>query len=165
MKLKKGIFVLILFYPFLVYGQDQDLVKKYMDALEPAMSNKTMGVSSPSLTMHLEFEYNSAKLTPDATRYLESLAKALQGGSLSRYIYAIQGHTCNLGKKDYNQKLSLKRAESVMAFLSTATGFPKEQFEVEGLGDTKPVVANDTEENRQKNRRVVIINTMKLFNQ
>ena len=64
----------------------------------------------------------------------------------------IGGHTDNVGKAEDNQKLSEKRAIAVVEYLFTK-GVKATQLSGKGYGDTKPVVANDTEANRAKNRR------------
>ena len=68
-------------------------------------------------------------------------------------VIKIEGHTDNIGSEKANQKLSAKRAESVKTYL-LGKAIPKEQVLTEGLGFSKPLVDNDTEENRAKNRRV-----------
>ncbi|TAE00819.1 MAG: hypothetical protein EAZ97_04880 [Bacteroidetes bacterium] len=65
----------------------------------------------------------------------------------------ISGHTDDRGSDDANQKLSQQRAQSVINFLIDS-GVAKERMLVKGYGETKPLVANDTEENRAKNRRI-----------
>ncbi|MEM9081689.1 MAG: OmpA family protein [Verrucomicrobiota bacterium] len=68
----------------------------------------------------------------------------------------IQGHTCNQGSVEGNQRLSEARAEELRDFLE-ANGVGEESFgEVSGVGDTVPEASNETEEGREQNRRVVI---------
>jgi outer membrane protein OmpA-like peptidoglycan-associated protein len=67
----------------------------------------------------------------------------------------IQGHTDNKGKKAANQKLSLKRAQSVLAALA-ADGVANGRLKAEGYADTYPVADNSTAQGRQKNRRVEV---------
>jgi outer membrane protein OmpA-like peptidoglycan-associated protein len=66
----------------------------------------------------------------------------------------IQGYTDNVGNDDYNQKLSEKRAKSVRQYLIDKFGIDGSRLKAIGYGKNKPIVSNDTEENRQKNRRV-----------
>ena len=65
----------------------------------------------------------------------------------------ISGHTDNLGAPAYNLQLSLKRAQSVANYL-TAHGITATRLTQKGYGADKPLAANDTEENRQINRRI-----------
>lgn len=97
------------------------------------------------------FEFDSADLDPESLPILDQVAeylKANPGVSMQ-----IQGHTDNVGTAGYNLNLSLRRAQAVMAYI-LGRGIPAERLEVKGLGMSKPLVPNDTEENRARNRRV-----------
>ena len=65
------------------------------------------------------------------------------------------GHTDNVGSDVYNQKLSVKRAESVKAYL-VSKGIEKNRIYTEGKGEKQPVADNKTSAGRSKNRRVEI---------
>ena len=65
------------------------------------------------------------------------------------------GHTDSVGSDAYNQKLSVKRAEAVKAYLVTK-GIEKNRVYTEGKGEKQPVADNKTSEGRAKNRRVEI---------
>jgi OmpA-OmpF porin, OOP family len=65
----------------------------------------------------------------------------------------INGHTDNSGSKEYNRLLSLNRAKAVYQYLIDS-GIECDRISVQGYGDTKPVAPNDTEQNKQKNRRI-----------
>ncbi len=67
----------------------------------------------------------------------------------------INAHTDDVGSAEYNQFLSERRAESVVKFLIESK-IDDQRFVANGLGESDPVVPNDTEENRAKNRRVVL---------
>jgi OOP family OmpA-OmpF porin len=67
---------------------------------------------------------------------------------------AIEGHTDNIGNAEYNQKLSDARAKSVRQYLIKNFGIKASRLTAVGYGLTKPIASNDTEEGRQKNRRV-----------
>jgi hypothetical protein len=67
----------------------------------------------------------------------------------------VEGHTDSIWKKDYNIDLARRRAESVKQFL-LEQGLPESRLEMSFHGETKPAAPNNTPENRQKNRRVVI---------
>ena len=70
----------------------------------------------------------------------------------------IHGHTCTMGKNDYNQKLSENRANAVKKAL-VARGIAEDRIKVFGFGESKPVASNDTEEGRKTNRRTEFIIT------
>ena len=65
------------------------------------------------------------------------------------------GHTDSVGNDAYNQKLSVRRAEAVKAFL-VSKGIEKNRVYTEGKGEKQPVADNKTAEGRAKNRRVEI---------
>ena len=70
----------------------------------------------------------------------------------------VQGHTDNKGAAAYNLKLSDRRAASVKKYL-VAHGIPADRLVSHGYGMTRPLVPNDTEQNRALNRRVQFIRT------
>ena len=69
---------------------------------------------------------------------------------------AAEGHTDSTGSTEFNQKLSVKRAEAVAEYLS-GQGVPSDTLNATGFGDTNPIASNDTAAGRQKNRRVELI--------
>lgn len=68
----------------------------------------------------------------------------------------ISGHTDNVGKAKANKTLSQKRAEACRNYL-TGKGLEGSRITAIGYGDEKPVAPNDTPENREKNRRIEVI--------
>ena len=71
----------------------------------------------------------------------------------------LAGHTDDVGNDNYNLKLSSERAESVRKAL-IADGIEETRLTAKGYGATKPMVPNDSDENRALNRRteMIIIN-------
>lgn len=65
------------------------------------------------------------------------------------------GHTDSVGPEEYNQRLSVRRAESVKAHL-VGQGIEANRIYTEGKGESQPVADNSTKEGRAKNRRVEI---------
>ncbi|CKS36101.1 outer membrane protein OmpA [Mycobacterium tuberculosis] len=65
------------------------------------------------------------------------------------------GHTDSIGTVAYNQRLSVRRAEAVKAFL-VSKGIERNRVYTEGKGKSQPVADNKTKEGRAKNRRVEI---------
>lgn len=100
------------------------------------------------------FETGSAKLKADAKAFLDNLANDLNANPA--WTVKVAGHTDNVGSEGINQVLSIKRAESVKAYLASK-GVAAERIAAEGFGLSKPLVCNDTEEGKSKNRRVEII--------
>lgn len=69
---------------------------------------------------------------------------------------AAEGHTDSTGSPDFNQKLSVKRAEAVIAYLA-GQGIAGDNLSANGFGDTRPIAPNNTSAGRQQNRRVELI--------
>lgn len=72
------------------------------------------------------------------------------------YMVEIQGHTDNVGKPEFNQDLSEKRAQAVRTYLIQA-GVPEKQLVAHGYGDTMPIASNKTAKGRTLNRRVEFV--------
>lgn len=72
------------------------------------------------------------------------------------FSFEIDGHTDNTGGDAYNQVLSEKRAQAVKDYLINR-GIDEKRISVKGYGKTRPLATNETEEGRQKNRRVEIV--------
>ncbi len=65
----------------------------------------------------------------------------------------INGHTDNQGAESYNKELSTKRAQAVYKYLINS-GINEQRLKYLGFGQSKPIATNDTQEGRQKNRRI-----------
>lgn len=96
------------------------------------------------------FETNKFDLKGESKVELNKLAEFLTKNATLKI--ELSGHTDNVGDKKLNKTLSENRAKSVFEFL-VANGIAKERLTYKGYGDTKPVVANDSDEHRQMNRR------------
>ncbi|MGE4498307.1 MAG: TolC family outer membrane protein [Deferribacterales bacterium] len=110
--------------------------------------------SKKEQSFHLDiinFNFDSAELTPDAREYLKTIAGQIKG--LDGYKLEIVGHTDISGTRRYNQKLSERRAETVVSELA-GMGVNKGIMTSYGKGSSMPLVSNQTLEGRQKNRRI-----------
>lgn len=101
----------------------------------------------------LNFEQGSANLAPRAQSALSVLANELKAKPTSRI--RVEGYTDDVGDFNFNKQLSLQRAEAVKRFL-IANGLSADIIETQGYGELFPEVPNETEEDRDKNRRVII---------
>ncbi|HVJ63264.1 MAG TPA: OmpA family protein [Tahibacter sp.] len=101
------------------------------------------------------FETGRAELKPGATRSLDQLAQVLRNDA--RSIVSIEGHTDSVGSREYNVDLSLRRAESVRAYLTGPGGVSPSRVSVRGLGPDFPVADNASMSGRLQNRRVEVI--------
>ena len=93
--------------------------------------------SQAGLDMLINFDLDSAELTPDARAKLSEFAKALQDNRLKAHTFVVEGHTDALGADTYNDELSRRRAQSVTAFL-LATGVDANRIDAVGMGEAKP---------------------------
>ncbi len=100
------------------------------------------------------FDYDQSNIRPDAEISLLSVLTVIEEYHSSKV--RIEGHTDDTGEEDYNLDLSKKRAQSVRDWLIERGCDPERLIPI-GFGESKPIASNDTEENRQQNRRVEII--------
>ncbi len=99
------------------------------------------------------FDFDKSVLKPEGKAKLDDLVGKVKGINLE-VIIAV-GHTDSVGTDAYNQKLSVRRAEAVKAYL-VSKGIEKNRVYTEGKGEKQPVASNRTAEGRAKNRRVEI---------
>jgi len=106
-----------------------------------------------SLATDTHFDFDRSALRPEGKARLDDLSGKVGGINLEVVIAV--GHTCSIGSDAYNQKLSVRRAESVKRYL-VAKGIEANRIYTEGKGEKQPAYSNKTREGRQKNRRVEI---------
>ena len=109
-----------------------------------------------SFTDKLLFEFDAARLTAPSRAAIQKISAALLKVGITHM--RVEGHTDNEGTEAYNIKLSLARA-NVVADAMSATGIPRNNLVVKGLGMSKPVSSNATKTGQAENRRVTIIVT------
>ena len=100
----------------------------------------------------IEFKSGSDKILPESFAIMEAVRAILEEHAEITRI-SVEGHTDNVGKPEYNKKLSQRRAEAVMKWL-TQKGVARTRLEAHGFGMEQPIADNDTDEGKQKNRRV-----------
>ncbi|NBW68692.1 MAG: OmpA family protein [Betaproteobacteria bacterium] len=119
----------------------------------PAPAPQAPAASKVTYAADAFFDFDKATLKPAGKAKLDDLVGKVKGINLE-VIIAV-GHTDSVGSDAYNQKLSVKRAESVKAYL-VSKGIEKNRIYTEGKGEKQPVADNKTTEGRAKNRRVEI---------
>ena len=99
------------------------------------------------------FDFDKAVIKPEGKSKLDDISNKVRGINLE-VVIAI-GHADWIGTDQYNQRLSVRRAESVKAYL-VSKGIEGNRVYTEGKGEKQPVADNKTREGRAKNRRVEI---------
>ena len=103
----------------------------------------------------VNFKFGSDKLDADAKQQLDQMASS--GNNYKRYFIAVEGFTDQIGGEAYNEALSRRRADAVVAYLvSQRTDIPVYRIQMVGLGKDKPVDEAKTSAARAKNRRVEV---------
>ncbi|MBI5401892.1 MAG: OmpA family protein [Ignavibacteriae bacterium] len=97
------------------------------------------------------FDFDKSELKQESYPELNRILKLLN--DYPNIEIELSGHTDNIGKTEYNQTLSEKRAGAVAEYLFEK-GISKNRVLVFGFGESKPLGSNETEQGRQKNRRV-----------
>ncbi len=101
------------------------------------------------------FDTGKADIKPESDAAIAEIAKLLQNNPALK-IYVV-GHTDSVGSFDSNMKLSKERAEAVAKALITKYSIAPDRLKSHGVSSLAPVASNDTEEGRQKNRRVELV--------
>lgn len=99
----------------------------------------------------VNFDFDKATLRKDSEPVLQQVLALFKGTPSLKA--EVGGHTDNVGKPDYNQRLSGQRAEAVKTWL-VKHGVSAARLTAKGYGDSVPVVPNDSPGHRAKNRRV-----------
>ena len=101
------------------------------------------------------FDFDKADLKPEGKEQIKKYREEVQAEMSRADKIKITGYTDSTGAADYNQKLSLRRAEAVRDYL-VSLGADPSKMEVSGAGEANPVADNKTREGRAKNRRVEV---------
>lgn len=103
---------------------------------------------------NITFATDRAEISADFYPVLDSVSRVLQ--EFDRTVIDIAGHTDSTGAADYNQDLSVRRAESVGRYL-ISRDVDARRIITRGLGETMPAATNETERGRRLNRRVELV--------
>ena len=99
------------------------------------------------------FDFNKSNVKPEGKAALDDLLAKLQG--MNTEVMVTVGHTDSVGSDAYNQKLSMRRAEAVKAYI-VSKGVDASRVYTEGKGESQPIADNSTAAGRAKNRRVTV---------
>ena len=99
------------------------------------------------------FDFDKSVIKPEGKKVLDGVVARLQDINLE-VIIAV-GHTDAIGTNEYNDKLGMRRAEAVKAYL-VSRGIEKNRVYTESKGERQPIATNKTAAGRAQNRRVEI---------
>ncbi|MBK7105711.1 MAG: OmpA family protein [Ignavibacteriae bacterium] len=133
---------------------DNAEVKRGTNPLNPDDDVVKVGVAM--VLEGITFETGKATITPESESTLQKALKTLT--TYPDISVEVSGHTDNVGNSKSNQKLSQQRADAVKDWL-ISNGINAERLTAVGYGSAKPIVANDTKENKAKNRRIEFART------
>jgi len=100
------------------------------------------------------FDFDKATLRPESVPQLNKVVNFLKDNK--KVMIQLDGHTCSIGKDDYNQKLSENRAKAVLIYLQE-NGIKSKRLSSAGFGESKPKESNENEIGRERNRRVEFV--------
>lgn len=115
-------------------------------------SKAILGAMKIEITEKVQFEKDQAVIKAESFELLNDVADVMKEHPEIRKV-AIEGHASSDGDDNHNLQLSDARAKAVMAYLATH-GVEAERMTAQGYGEKKPIGDNNTEEGREKNRRV-----------
>ncbi len=104
---------------------------------KPAAQAKPEG--GATVAYLIKFEFNSARIDPSFHGHLDKLAGALQMPNAQDKVLRIMGHTDSVGSAEYNERLSIARAEAVRDYLVRSHGIPAHRLAVLGFGEAQPL--------------------------
>jgi outer membrane protein OmpA-like peptidoglycan-associated protein len=129
--------------------QEQEFREELADSgVEVYREGDSIRLSIPG---NITFPNDSSAIVTGFYPVLEDVAKVLNRYEKTKL--SIEGHTDSVGDADYNNQLSMQRANSVANYLQ-GTSVAANRLQTLGMGESQPVAGNDNAEGRQKNRRV-----------
>ncbi len=137
----------------------EETMKQEQVAGEVKVNKEGMQITLEEKGENVFFESGSSELSPRMEEILAKIAPSLKGLVKQNFQVLIEGHTDDLPIRTpqfkSNWDLSTARATSVVKYLISQYEFPPQQLGAIGYGEFHPLVPNDSEENRSRNRRVV----------
>jgi OOP family OmpA-OmpF porin len=113
-------------------------------------------IEKVSLNSDVLFEFDKAVLRPEGRAKLDELATKLKDARVDRV--EIAGYADRIGKEQYNEDLSRRRAEAVQEYLSQSAALSPQQLQAQGHGEANPVTGDQCKNmgpERKSNRKLV----------
>jgi flagellar motor protein MotB len=137
----------------------EEAMKKDKVATEVKVTKDGMSITLEENGENVFFESASSDLSPRMDEILSKITPMLKKLALDGHDIVVEGHTDDVPihntRYSSNWELSTARATSVVQHMITTLGMPPAHMAAIGYGEFHPIVANDTDEHRAKNRRVV----------
>lgn len=130
---------------------DGDGVPDHLDQCPGTPQSAKVNENGCWVLEQVRFDTGKQDIRPESFPALDRVADVLKQNPNVRVV--IEGHTDNVGRKAYNQKLSKNRAQAVMEYV-LQKGIGADRLSSVGYGISKPIASNETAEGRARNRRV-----------
>lgn len=125
--------------------------RKKVKVEEPKIEPKKVEEILSDVFENLNFNIGKADIKKESLPYLDKLADTLI--KAKNWTLDIEGHTDNIGSDKYNMQLSQNRADEVKKYL-VSKGVLAETITAKGFGEKNPLTDNNSQINKEKNRRV-----------
>ena len=144
--------------PVVTYPPDPQPVKRETPPPAEAPVQQTPPVAAPAAKpdynfKNIQFEFKSGILKTDSYPILDNAAAEMKKDPSAKFV--LNGNSSAEGSYDHNMALSIERANAVKLYLVN-TGISGDNLSIKGLGESKPIADNGTEDGRKLNRRVEI---------
>ncbi|HFD11801.1 MAG TPA: OmpA family protein [Crenotrichaceae bacterium] len=113
------------------------------DPIETATAPTPPAVESVGIGLPIQFNYNSAEITNASRPYVDELGKMLSRDDLRSEKIVIEGHTDASGSAQYNQQLSMRRADAIKQYLFYKYGIEQDRLVISGKGEYSPLSGQD----------------------
>jgi len=139
-------------------AEPQVRTRGFTPSLTPKVVLPSMSPAKTAVALNVFFKFNSVEVLHQYYADLDKLGQVLTQPEYNAYRIQIEGHTDNIGSHASNQRLSEKRAESIKSYLVQHFAITPERLVAKGYGEDRPRATNNTQEGRDQNRRVEVVN-------
>ena len=137
-----------------IIGQNMDRkAKELNEEIDGVTVQRVEEGIAVSFDSGILFDFDSSSLRPEGYENLRKLVGIINRDDDT--ILMIVGHTDSRGDEDYNLRLSERRAQSANRYM-VSQGLSSSRIQIVGRGEYEPIADNDTEDGRQKNRRIEV---------
>lgn len=134
--------------------------KQIVTALnKSAVIQKSIGVvgEKPEVDVRVHFDFDSFAMTGQGKSQADEMGKAMMASEFQNKRFKLIGHTDTRGSNEYNDQLSLNRANAVRGYLESHCGVKGGRITVEGKGKRELLYHGESEDEHALNRRVEMV--------